>query len=167
MTVIIEHVSRAVHSNDLSHKTTRCDVDYLQGLGMATRNSRLGSVLIDIDLKYSPKELMPALNEVMKLVYKIAKKNRWEMTPVKCRRIARDALNIYIRPPCQCCKGRGMIGVEPDKPGEYRPRPCSECGGLGFKDLPNKHNREVREALYVMHNARGGVERRVRRVIKK
>ena len=104
---VIERLASAVHSHDLSHKSGKCDVDYLQGLAIASKHNVLGSVLIDLDLKHESRDVVVALNAVMETIRNLAEKNNWQMNPRKCRRLATDAINIYLRPICTCCKGQG------------------------------------------------------------
>lgn len=74
-----------------------------------------------------------------------------------------DALRMYLRPSCEPCKGRGMLGVDRSDPGGGRPRPCPTCGGDGRAVPYRKQERYVRAVLAVMERARrefGGAVRR-------
>lgn len=163
---IIERLSEAAHSSDLSHRHTLCDADWLHGLGMAGQKHRQGSALMDLDLTLSPSAMAEAVKATIQITRRIAEKRGWSMHALKARRIATEAVRHYLKPTCGCCSGRGMVGIDRDKPGKaQRVRPCPECGGSGRRPLPKREQREIREVLYVMEEARRRVGGAVRRAM--
>lgn len=150
---VLERLSEAKVSSDLSHRHGRCDVDYVGALGAAGINHPTGSALLDADLTQSSDTLTRAYKAAEQIVKLRAARNHWLMTPQKLRRIAMDAFRLYMAPACPVCKGRGYTGVEtaaeeslvdcPDCKGEgvtyhaiegrEKPvaRPCETCHGKG------------------------------------
>lgn len=126
---ILERLSEAVVSDDLTHRSSRCDVDWIGALGMAGIHNRQGAALLDLDLSLDPQAVPDALRAAMQITMRTAKKRGWAMHPLKARRVASEALSHYLRPACGCCKGRGMVGVE-QLPEEIA-SPCSRCKGTG------------------------------------
>lgn len=165
---ILERLSEASTSDDLSHKPRVCDVDFVGALGAAGIKNRLGSALLALDLTMDPRFIPRALAEVMKRVQSIGRKERWLMdrSGRKARHIAVEALRHYLIPACQACKGRGMVGVEMDKPNEYHPRPCKACGGSGKRPMPRLHGHEVRRVLADLESGRRDAGVAVRRQMK-
>lgn len=186
---VLERLSEAVVSDDLSHRRTRCDIDWIAALGFAGAHERQGSALLDLDLTLEPAAVAEAIKATMQITRRIAETRGWPVLHVtRLRRIASEALSHYLRPTCGCCKGRGMVGVEclPEESlqtckhckgtgrhgrGEcphchgkgqvrkvtaraYNPKPCGSCGGTGKRPLPAKDQRQIREVLYVMEEAR-------------
>ena len=89
----------------------------------------------------------------------------WPMTPMKVRKVASEALALYLRPACAPCKGRGMLNMDMDKPGSYHPKPCPTCSGSGKRPVPLKNRREITAALYVMEDRMQSALQHVRRAM--
>lgn len=186
---VLERLSHAVVSDDLSHRRTQSDIDWVAALGFAGIHDRQGSALLDLDLTLEPAAVTEAIKATMQLTRRVAEKRGWPVLHVtRLRRIASEALSHYLRPTCGCCKGRGVVGVEhlPDEvlhtcshckgtgrngraacshchgkgkvrkvvARTYNPKPCAPCGGTGKRPLPAKDQRQIREVLYVMEEAR-------------
>lgn len=164
---VLEHLSQAMTSDDLTHRPTRCDVDFVGALGMAGAHDRQGSAIMDLDLTLSAGAALEAYRATVELVRHIAQRRGWGLTAMKTRRIAEGALRHYLKPACGHCKGRGMLGLDRDQAGKAeRVRPCDKCGGSGKAPLPVKYHREIREVLHVMEERRSAVGRRVRRKMR-
>lgn len=159
---LLERLSQAKVSSDLSHRPTLCDVDFCAGSGAAAVHHRVGSALMNLDLTLERASIGPALAETTVIVRACAQKLGWSLTPIKTRRIAMEALRLYLRPTCEPCKGRGMLGVDRSEP-DGRARPCPTCGGDGRAVPYRKSERYVRAVLAVMERARrefGGAVRK-------
>ena len=165
---ILERLSEAAHSGDLSHKARRCDVDYLTALGASGARNRHGSALLDLDMTLKAGAMLEALKRTTEIVRQVCTRRGWPLSPMQTRHIAKDALRHYLKPACGACKGRGMLGVELDLPPEQRGRirPCDACGGSGKAPLPRRHQRELRAVLAVMEHERHNAEARVRRKMR-
>lgn len=164
---VLERLSSAMTSDDLSHKEKVCDVDYVAALGMAGAHDRHGAAILDLDLTLSPGSGYQAFKAVVEIVRHIAQRREWSLTPIKTRRIAEGALRHYLKPACGCCKGRGLLGLDRDSPEKAeRVRPCDKCGGSGKEPLPVKYQREIREVLYTMEYKRHATGQRVRRKMR-
>ena len=129
---ILERLAGAKNSSDLSHKPTRCDVDYMGALGAAGIKHRHGSSLLDADLWQSREDVTKAYKAAEGIVRILAGKRRWIMTPQKLRIIATQALRLYLLPACPHCHGRGYTGVETAKPESLTP--CPDCREKGSKE---------------------------------
>lgn len=186
---VMERLSAAKVTDDLSHRSGVCPVDWVGALGFAGIHDRHGSALLDLDLTLEPAAVADAMKATMQLTRRLADKRGWPVLHVtRLRRISMEALSHYLRPACGCCKGRGVVGVEhlpeetlhacshckgtgrrgrstcPHCHGKgkvrkivaraYNPRPCGPCGGTGKRPLPFKDQRQIREVLYVMEEAR-------------
>lgn len=162
---ILQRLSEASHSSDLSHRHTRCDADWLHGAGMAAQRQKLGHALLTLDRTMDAQDIPAALNATVILIRQLAARYRWPMHPLKARRIAVEVLKMYISPACPACLGRGATGVDRNVPAEYNPRTCMRCDGTGKRQPPLKHRREIREALYVMNQRRHEVGAAVRRAM--
>lgn len=160
---IIERLSQARVSDDLSHRATVADVDYLAGMGMASIRKRAGAALLDLELTLEAAKVGPALRETQAIARASARRLGWNAPPAKIRRIATEALRHYLKTPCSVCHGRGQLGVERDKPHEGRVRGCSACNGTGERRLPIKYQREIRIVLYAMERAREEIGGAVRK----
>lgn len=161
---VIERMSEASVSDDLSHRETHCDADVLQAMGIAAIRQPLGHALLRLDLTQDRRDIPRAIEATMDFVGQIATQQGWPMHMLKRRKIATAVLVHYLSPACPACKGRGMIGVERDKPDEYKPRPCNACGGSGTRQLPQKYQREIRHVLAVMQRRQsviGGIVAKV------
>ena len=145
---VLERLSEAKTSTDLSHRPTRCDVDYVAALGAAGIKHPAGSAILDADLTRDPDTLKAAYRATEKIVKILAQKRNWMMSAQKLRTIATAALKTYMLPACPACKGRGFTGVEtisseslidcPDCHGEGHQTganglksPCGTCQGKG------------------------------------
>lgn len=164
---IIERLSEAAHSDDLSHRERICDVDYLAALGMAGATHRHGSALLDLELTLTPGAELEALKRTTEIVRKTSHKRGWPLTAMQAKHIAKTALRHYLKPACECCKGRGMLGLDRDAAGKaQRVRVCDACSGSGRAPLPMRYQREIRAALEVMerqrHEAGVAVRRKMR-----
>lgn len=165
---VIERLSEAVHSDDLSHRHRVCDVDYIAALGAAGVRNRHGTALLDLDLTLTPGAALEALKRTTEIVRRVCQQRHWPLSPMKTKQVAKEALRYYLKPACGCCKGRGMLGLDRDVPPELkeRIRPCDACSGTGKAPLPRQYQREIRAALAVMdqerHNAGAGVRRKMR-----
>lgn len=162
---VLQRLSEASHSSDLSHRPTRCDVDWLHGAGLAAQRQRLGHALLTLDRTLDAQDIPAALNATIILVRHLAARHCWPMHQLKARRIAVEVLKMYISPACPACLGRGATGVDRHVPSEYRPRTCMHCDGSGKRPAPLKHRREIREALYHMNQRRHEVGAAVRRAM--
>ena len=161
---IIERLSQARVSDDLSHRATLADVDYLAGLGMAAMRKRAGAALLDLELTLESAKVGPALRETQAITRATARRLGWNITPAKIRRIATEALRHYLKTPCSICHGRGQLGVERDKPREAgRVRGCNACNGTGERKLPVQYQREIRIVLYAMERSREEIGGAVRK----
>ena len=162
---ILESLSQAVHSTDLSHRETLCQVDYIHGLGMAGQKSAQGTALLDLHMTLSSEGAVNAMKVAQEIVREVAKRRGWPMTPMKVRKVAGEALALYLRPACAPCKGRGMLNMDMDKPGSYHPKPCPTCTGSGKRPVPLKNRREITAALYVMEDRMQSALQHVRRAM--
>lgn len=126
---VLERLSEAKTSTDLTHRPTRCDVDYVAALGAAGIKQPVGSTLLDAGLTQSPDTLLDAYKATEKIVRVLAAKRRWLMTPHKLRTIATAAFKAYMLPACPACKGRGFVGLE--TLGEDTLKDCPDCKGAG------------------------------------
>lgn len=129
---ILERLAGAKNSSDLSHKPTRCDVDYMGALGAAGIKHKHGSSLLDADLSQSREDVTKAYKAAEGIVRILAGKRRWIMTPQKLRIIATQALRLYLLPACPHCHGRGYTGVETAKPESLTP--CPDCREKASKE---------------------------------
>lgn len=164
---IHERLSAAAVSDDLSQNAERvADVDYLTAAGVAGSRHSLGSAVLRLDLTQDRNDLGPAIIAVMKLVGEIGAQRGWPMHALKRRRIAYAVLLHYLSPACPECKGRGMVGMDRDKPGEYKPRVCNSCGGSGKRPIQRKHQREIREVLHVLDRRRDVIEGTIRKLMR-
>ena len=163
---VMERLAEAIHSGDLSHREQICDVDYVNALGMAARRHRHGAALLELDLSLSATAVPAALKASTDIVRRVADRHGWSMTPMKARRIGMEALRYYLRPACEGCRGRGVVGVERGQPETWHPRPCSACSGSGRRPLPVKYQREIRAVLYVMESERRAVGAVVRKKMR-
>ena len=164
---IYERLSAATVSGDLSQCAERvADVDYLTAAGVAGSRYGLGGAALRLDLTQDRNDLGPAILATMQLVGEIASKRGWSMHAQKRKRIAYAVLLHYLSPACPECKGRGMIGVDRDKPGEYRPRVCSACDGSGKRPIQRKHQREIREVLYIFERRKEIIEGTIRKLMR-
>lgn len=141
---VLERLSEAKTSTDLSHRPTRCDVDYVAALGAAGIKHKAGSAILDADLTRDPETITSAYKATENIVRILSRKRSWLMTPPKLRAIATAAFRAYMLPACPACKGRGFTGVEtmvadrlidcPDCKGSGRGKdgkPCQSCNGKG------------------------------------
>jgi len=145
---VLERLAEAKTSSDLSHRPTRCDVDYVAALGAAGIHHPTGSALLDAGLTQHPDTIIGAYRATEKIVRILAAKRHWLMTPQKLRAIAMAAFKTYMLPACPPCNGRGFVGVEtltdetlidcPDCRGGGRTlnaagldAPCGACAGKG------------------------------------
>jgi len=141
---VLERLSEAKTSTDLSHRPTRCDVDYVAALGAAGITHRAGSAILDADLTRDPETIRGAYQATESIVKILARKRHWLMSPPKLRAIATAAFRAYMLPSCPACKGRGFTGVEtmvadrlidcPDCKGHgygKDRKPCKTCNGKG------------------------------------
>lgn len=161
---VIERMSTASVSGNLKHRETLCDVDVLQAMGIAGRRQPLEHALMRLDLTQDRRDIPKAITATMDLVATIARAKGWPMHVLKRRQIATAVLVQYLNPACPTCHGRGMIGVERDKPEAYSPKPCPVCAGSGQRQLPDKHQREIRHILALMQSRQdvvGGIVRKV------
>lgn len=164
---VLERLSEAMTSDDLSHREKTCDIDYVGALGMAGTGDRQGAAIMDLDLTLSAGAAYEAFKATAELVRHIGQRRGWVLTPIKTRRIAEGALRHYLKPTCGCCKGRGLLGLDRDQAGKAeRVRPCDKCGGSGRAPLPAKYQREIREVLYLMEQRRYTVGQKVRRKMR-
>lgn len=164
---IIERLTQAAHSDDLSHQEHICDVDYLAALGMAGTTHRHGSALLDLDLTLTPGAALEALKRTAEIVRKTSHKRGWPLTSSQTKHIAKATLRYYLKPACECCKGRGMLGLDRDAAGKaQRVRVCDTCSGSGRAPLPIRYQREIRAALEVMERQRHEVGVAVRRKMR-
>lgn len=162
---VLERVASAVHSSDLSHRRGLSDVDFIHGLGMAGQRARQGTALLDLHMTLSREDAVEAMKVSQEIVREVAKRRGWPMTPMKARKVAGEALALYLRPACAPCKGRGMLNMDMDKPGSYHPKPCPACGGSGKRPVPLQNRREITAALYVMEGRMRAALERVRRAM--
>lgn len=162
---IIERMSQASVSDDLSHRETFCDADVLQAMGVSGIRQPLGHALLRLDLTQDRRDIPRAIEATMDTVATIARSEGWPMHVHKRRKIATTVLIHYLSPACPACKGRGMLGVERDKPDEYNPKPCPTCGGSGARQLPQKYQREIRHILAVMQARQDVISRIVKKVL--
>lgn len=167
-TSILERCARAVHSDDLSHRAKLCDVDYVHGLGMAGQTHQQGTALLDLHMTLDRSAAAGAMEVALQVTRDVARKRGWAMTQMRTRRVAGEALALYLNPACAPCKGRGMLGLDRDKPqqGAERARPCPTCGGSGKRPLPLKHRREIGAVLHVMEGRRHAAMEQVRKVMR-
>lgn len=127
---VMERLSEAKTSSDLSHKHTRCDVDYVAALGAAGIHRPTGSALLDADLTQSADTIVRAYRAAEQIVKMIGARRNWLMTGPKLRAIATAAIRLYMAPACPCCKGRGFTGVETIS--EEGLKDCPDCKGAGY-----------------------------------
>ena len=127
---VMERLSEAKTSSDLSHKHTRCDVDYVAALGAAGIHHPTGSALLDADLTQSADTIVRAYRAAEQIVRMIGARRNWLMTGPKLRAIATAAIRLYMAPACPCCKGRGFTGVETIS--EEGLKDCPDCKGAGY-----------------------------------
>lgn len=164
---IHERLSAATVSGDLSQCAERiADVDYLTAAGVAGSRHGLGSAVLRLDLTQDRSDLGPAILATIKLVSEIAAKRGWPMHAQKRKRIAYAVLLHHLSPACPECKGRGMVGMDRDRPGEYKPRVCNSCGGSGKRPIQRKHQREIREVLHVLDRRRDVIEGTIRKLMR-
>lgn len=163
---ILQRLSEVTHSSDLTHREVRCDVDWLHALGLAGRSSEIGHALLVLDRTLDRRDVPAALRETVALTFSLGKKRGWSLTRIKATRIAIEVLGLYVSPACPVCKGRGVTGVERDRPQEYNPKTCVKCGGSGKRPVPPKYNREIRVVLEVLHTRRHEIGRRVRKAMR-
>lgn len=149
---VLERLARAAHSDDLSHRRGLCDVDYMHGLGMVGQRQQQGAALLDLHMTLEPAAAREALQVAMKVTREVAQRRGFSMPKLKERRVAGEALAMYLHPACTACKGRGMLGVDRSKPAEYRPHVCTTCGGSGKRPAPLKHRREIIEVLCILES---------------
>ena len=127
---VLERLSEAKTSSDLSHKHNRCDVDYVAALGAAGIHHPTGSALLDADLTQSADTIVRAYRAAEQIVKMIGARRNWLMTGPKLRAIATAAIRLYMAPACPCCKGRGFTGVETIS--EEGMKDCPDCKGEGY-----------------------------------
>lgn len=153
---VLERLSAARVSDDLSHRPTACDVDCCQASGLAAMRHRVGAALMDVDLTLDRRKIAPALAEVMHVVRKLGKSGGWIVTPVRTRRIAVEALRQYLSAVCGTCKGRGMLGVDRSEADRGKARPCPDCDATGKRAIPGQQTmqRQVRAVLAVLERCR-------------
>jgi len=135
---VMERLSEAKTSSDLSHKHTRCDVDYVAALGAAGIHHPTGSALLDADLSQSADTIVRAYRAAEQIVRMIGARRNWLMTGPKLRAIATAAIRLYMAPACPCCKGRGFTGVETIS--EEGLKDCPDCKGEGYTYRPTAHS---------------------------
>lgn len=161
---IFESLSEATVSGNLSQSDEHLtDVDYIGALGIAGQRSRVGHALLRIELTQDRNDIPQAMRATMDLVASLAKQRGWPMHALRRRKIAMAVLTLFLSPACPACKGRGMIGVDRDNPDEYRPRPCTHCGGSGNRPIQRQYQREIREVLHILNARRteiGGIVRK-------
>lgn len=163
---VVEHMSSASRSSDLTHRPRRGDVDWLHAKGKAGVRTGSGADILAYDLTLDRKDFVVALKSVMSDVRALAARHGWPMHPLKCKNIAVAALRLYSHPACPTCSGRGMLGVERYSVTEsYSPRPCGDCQGSGKRPIPRKHQREIRETLWVLTSRRHEAAQAVRRAM--
>ena len=126
---VLERLSEAKTSSDLSHRTKTCDVDYVGALGAAGIKNPAGSALLDADLTRSSDTLLKAYKAVEQIVNIRAARHHWMMSSQKRRAIAIGAFKLYMEPACPACKGRGFTGVETAI--EESLEDCPDCKGTG------------------------------------
>lgn len=166
---ILQRLAEARVSDDLTHKTRLCDVDYCQGAGLAGMRHRVGSALMDLDLTLNKSAVGPALIEVARVVRALSREKNWVVTPRAARNLAGEALRQYLAPACEQCCGRGVLGVDRSDPQAGKPRPCPACRASGKRPIhgDTKTVRRIAEVLAIMERARrefGGAVRRKMRV---
>lgn len=149
---VLEGLSQAVHSSDLSHRRGLCDADFIHGLGMAGQRTKQGTALLDLHMTLSREDAAEAMKVAQEVTREVAKRRGWAMTPMKVRKVAAEALALYLRPACAPCKGRGMLNMDMDKPGSYHPKPCPACSGSGKRPFPLQNRREISAVLYVLED---------------
>lgn len=157
---IMQRLGEASCSKDLSHRRVTCDVDFVGALGAAGTKRRLGSALLSLDLTMNPRFLPGAIAEVVRLVGKLAQRERWllDASGRKAKFIAVEALRHYLSPTCPGCKGRGMTGVERGPSAQWR-EACKACGGGGRVKFTTASGRETARACAACCG-RGWVEKR-------
>ncbi len=126
---VLERLSAAKTSSDLSHRTKTCDVDYVGALGAAGIKNPAGSALLDADLTRSSDTLLKAYKAVEQIVNIRAARHHWMMSSQKRRAIAIGAFKLYMEPACPACKGRGFTGVETAI--DESLEDCPDCKGSG------------------------------------
>lgn len=132
---VLERLSAAKTSSDLSHRTKTCDVDYVGALGAAGIKNPAGSALLDADLTRSSDTLLKAYKAVEQIVNIRAARRHWMMSSQKRRAIAIGAFRLYMEPACPACKGRGFTGVETAI--EESLEDCPDCKGSGHVANPS------------------------------
>ena len=135
---VLERLSGAMVSTDLTHKERICDVDHVGALGMAGRQHGIGSALLRLDLTHDADAVHGAMRATEAIVRKLGQSRAWALSTGKVRRIANDALRIYVEPTCRCCKGRGVLGV--DRSAESHLTTCKTCKGAGRVPKPNMNH---------------------------
>ncbi len=163
---VIERLSEAMVSDDLSHRHTICDADYVAALGMSGINDRDGAALLDLDLTLSRGSVADAMEAARRITRSCGAKHRWIMTPPKVRKIAEGAMRAYLKPACSGCRGRGFVGLDRDTTEVQRVSVCHACGGTGKAPLPAKYRREITEVLARMEQHRHEVGARVRKKMR-
>lgn len=140
---VIERLSGAMVSSDLSHKERICDVDHVGALGMAGRQHGIGSALLRLDLTHDTEAVRGAHAATEAIVRKLGASRSWALTPNKVKRVANEALRIYVDPTCRCCNGRGVLGVE--RQADSHLDTCKRCKGAGriAKDLRDAEGKPV------------------------
>ena len=103
---VIERLSEAMVSDDLSHRHTICDADYVAALGMSGIKDRDGAALLDLDLTLSRGSVADAMEAAKRITRACGAKHRWVMTPPKIRKIAEGAIRAYLKPACSGCRSR-------------------------------------------------------------
>jgi hypothetical protein len=151
---IVESLSGAMVSDDLRHKTTRCDVDFLTALGQSGAHRRSGggavaTTIFRLALTLDANDAANSLNATRQVVRDLAKAHRWPMTPRKLNTIAQHALRYFVRPVCDACHGRKFVGLaqEGGNRGVGAMRPCQTCNGSGRRPITGPFAEEVRTTV--------------------
>ena len=125
---VMERLSEAKTSSDLSHKHTRCDVDYVAALGAAGIHRPTGSALLDADLSQSADTIVRAYRAAEQIVRMIGVRRNWLMTGPKLRITATAAIRLYMAPRAPAARA----GVRRRKRSPKKAEDCPGCNGEGY-----------------------------------
>lgn len=165
---ILQRLSEARVSDDLTHKHRLCDVDFCHGSGLAAIKHRVGAALMDLDLTLNRSAIMPAYRETINLYIAIGRKKQWSTNSRLAKKVAMEALRNYLNATCGECHGRGVLGVDRSDPDRGQTRACTACNATGKRPIngDSRTVRRVRTMLAVMERARreysGAVRRKMR-----
>ena len=168
MKTILQRLSEARVSDDLSHRTQLCDVDFCHGSGLAAIKHRVGSALMDLDLTLSKNAITPAYNETLALYVALAKRKGWSTNTRLAKKVAMESLRTYLSAACGECHGRGMLGVDRSDNERGQTRACPSCDATGKRPIQGDSRtvKRVRIMLAVMEWSRreysGAVRRKMR-----